>query len=258
VSDFVLGLDLNDYRKGVPLRQAKRQGVRFVINKATEGTTLVHETNEIYRGESADLGLPFGNYMYWRFIFDAVEQAKFYLEHMGKIQFRPIIDVERINNRRTGGGPLVSVQANINHLRIVADTIEEECGIKPMLYSNWATWNELFGNTSAFDDLEKWVANYGRPSPWLPNNWDDWRLWQWTSSYYIDGYGRGVDGDWFNGNEGEFEAYIAALDKLWNPAPPEPPSAVLIVTGSILRANGNEELFVLSDGDELRLRVEKI
>jgi GH25 family lysozyme M1 (1,4-beta-N-acetylmuramidase) len=171
---------------------------------------------------------------------------------MGKIQFRPIIDVERINNRRTGGGPLVSVQANINHLRIVADTIEEGCGIKPMLYSNWATWNEIFGNTDVFSDYEKWVANYGRSSPWMPVNWDEWKLWQWTSAYKIEGYYRGVDGNYFNGNEGEFEAYIAELDKIWNP-----PTAESVVTGSILRANGNEELFILQKGDSIHLKVEE-
>lgn len=260
--DYVLGLDLNDYRKNVPLRQAKRQGVRFVINKACEGTedgdNWVHVTNEIYRKECAELGLPFGNYMYWRFAYDAVEQAKFYLKHLGKVQFRPIVDVERINNRRSGGGPLVSVQANINHLRIVLDTIEEATGIEPEIYSNWATWNEIFGNTKAFDSNRKWVANYGRSTPYMPIGWDEWDRWQWTSSYHIEGYSRGVDANYHNGNEGEFETYLAEIDKLWNPAPEPPPAVVeTIVTGSILRANGNEDLFILKKGDSIVLKVEE-
>lgn len=264
MSDYVLGLDLNDYRKGVPLRTAKRQGVRFVINKATEGTSLIHETLEDYRAQSADLGLPFGAYMYWRFAFDAVGQAEFYCNVLGEVQFRPIVDVERINNRRTGGGPIASVQANINHLRIVLNTVYEKTGVKPMIYTNWATWNELFGNTDIFvkEGFELWVANYGRSEPWLPVPWqpDNWVLWQWTSSYNIEGYTRGVDANWFKGNEGEFEAYIDEVGKLWHPEPPpvEPPSGVSVVVGSILRANGNEEMFVLSEGDEIRLKVERI
>jgi lysozyme len=263
MTDNVLGLDLNDYRKGVPLRQAKRQGVRFVINKATEGTAdgwhVVHQTLEVYRKECELIGLPFGAYHYWRFIHDAVKQAQFYCEHLGEVQFRPIIDVERINNRRSGGGPLVSVQANINHLRIVLNTVEDITGVKPMIYTNWATWNELFGNTDVFakEDYELWVANYGRTSPWLPTGFNDWVLWQWTSAYQIDGYYRGVDANYFNGNEEAFESYIADIVKLWRPEI-VPPAGEVIVTGSILRANGNEDLFVLGKGDSIQLRVEQL
>jgi GH25 family lysozyme M1 (1,4-beta-N-acetylmuramidase) len=232
--DKVLGIDLNDYRKGVPLRQAKQQGVRFVINKATEGTesgwNLVHDTLEIYRADAKLLGLPFGAYLYWRFQFDAVEQAEFYCKHLGKVQFRPIVDCERTNNRGSGGGPIVSTQANINHLRVVCEKIFEITGVKPMIYTNWATWKELFGNSTWFADngYELWVASYGwwRTSPLMPIGFAAWRLWQWTSAYKIEGYYRGVDGNWFNGNDAAFEAYIAQIAKLWNPEPepePEPP-----------------------------------
>lgn len=268
--DYVLGLDLNDYRSGVDLRQAKRQGVRYVINKATEGVAdgahWIHDTLEEYRQKASDVLLPFGAYLYWRFAFDAVKQAELYLEHLGEVQFPPIVDVERINNRREGGGPLVSVQANVNHLRIVLDTIEEKTGLKPIIYTNWATWNEIFGNSTAFSDYKLWVANYGRSTPWLPVPWqpENWLIWQWTSSYAIDGYSRGVDANWFKGNEGEFEAYIASVIAQWHPPappvepPPEvPPAGEVFVVGSILHANGNEELFVLTEGDQFTLKVQR-
>lgn len=270
MSDYVLGIDLNDYRKDVPLRDAKRRGVRFVINKATEGTEegwhVVHSTLEQYRAESKELGLPFGAYHYWRFAHNAEKQAEFYLKHLGEVQFRPIIDVERTNNRRDGGGPLVSVQANLNHLKVVCDVVEDRSGVKPMIYTNWATWNELFANSAAFKDYELWVASYRSGAPFMPVGFPTWKLWQFTSSYYIKddngylAYPRGVDGNYFNGNEGEFEAYLAEIDKLWHPdaPPPPPPAEKTFVFGSIVRANGSEELFVLIDGDEIRLRVSKI
>lgn len=230
--DYTLGIDLNDYRKNVPLKTAKQQGVRFVINKATEGTEAgpnwLHSTLEIYRAESKQLGLPFGAYHYWRFAFDAVAQAEYYCKHLGEVQFRPIIDCERINNRAAGGGPIVSVQANINHLRVVCEKVYEITGVKPMIYTNWATWNELFGNTTWFNDngYELWVASYRLYAPYMPKGWGTWKLWQFTSAYKIAGYYRGVDGNYFNGNEAAFEAYIAQIAKLWNPEPepePEPP-----------------------------------
>ena len=41
MADNVLGLDVNRYRVGVPIKQAKSQGVRFLIAKASEGLTWV-------------------------------------------------------------------------------------------------------------------------------------------------------------------------------------------------------------------------
>jgi lysozyme len=265
MSDKVLGLDLNDYRKGVPLRQAKRQGVRFVINKATEGTeagwNVVHSTLEEYRNECRVLGIPFGAYLYWRFRANAVEQAKFYLKHLGKVQFPPIVDVERTNNVKIGTKtvPIVSIQANRNHLKVVLDTIEQETGIKPMIYTNWATWRYLFGDWDLVNEYSLWVANwrsYGEPL--LPVPAKEYILHQWTSVYKVVGYTRGLDANWFNGNEAEFERYIEAYDELWNPPPPPPDGGTMFVTGEIIRTSGTSELFVMNEGDELRLKVEKL
>jgi GH25 family lysozyme M1 (1,4-beta-N-acetylmuramidase) len=265
MSDKVLGLDLNDYRKGVPLRQAKSQGVRFVINKATEGTesswNLVHDTLEVYRAECESLGLPFGAYLYWRFKYDAHEQAMFYLKHLGKVQFPPIVDVERINNVEYGTKtvPIVSIQANRNHLKVVLDTIEQETGMKPMIYTNWATWRHLFGDWDLIQEYPMWVANWRwSGEPLLPVPAVTYVLHQFTSQYKVIGYYRGVDANWFNGNEAEFERYIQTYDEMWNPPPPPPEGGTQFVSGEIIRANGNSELFILNKGDQLCLKVEQL
>jgi lysozyme len=256
--DYVLGLDLNHYREGVPLRQGKRQGVRFLLNKCTEGTSFIDHTYADYKAEAKELGLPFGGYMYWRFIFNAVGQAEHYCKVLGKTDFRPIVDVERINNRKTDGSPIVSVQANRNHLAIVLRTIEDITGVKPMVYTNWATWNEQFGNWDLNGEYELWVANYGRSTPLMPRTFDEWVLWQFTSTYKITGYYRGVDANWFNGNEAQFEQYISDCRKLWSPDVVVPvDEKEKVVTVSIERANGNVELAVLNVGDSLSVKVEE-
>ena len=98
MTDYVLGIDLNHYRKDVPLRQAKSQGVRFVIGKCSEGLTLVDETYEPYKLESEARNLPFGGFLYWRVIYDAVKQAKHFVDSLGETDFPPIVDVERYLN----------------------------------------------------------------------------------------------------------------------------------------------------------------
>jgi len=227
--DYVLGLDVSHYREGVPLKTAKQQGVRFVICKTSEGTSYTDDQYFNYQADCANKSLPFGGFMYWRFIFDAVEQAEYYngklLEH-GPVQFPPMVDVERFYNVKEGTSdqPIVSIQANRNHLQIVLDTIENGLDFTPIIYTNWATWRSLFGDWDIWGKYDLWVANWRTSgAPLLPVPATDWILHQWTNTYKVEGYTRGLDADWFNGNEGEFEAQVAAWEILWNPTQPPPP-----------------------------------
>ena len=204
-----LGLDLNRYRDGVPIKIAKQQGVRFLLGKATEGTTWLDPTYKPYQLEAKNKFLPFGGYMYWRVIYDAVKQAKWYVDNLGDTEFPPIVDVERINNVKYGTNiPLRTHQQNINHLSIVLNEIERLTDREPMIYTNAYSWSTLTGNNALINQYEAWVANYGRTTPYLPKPLTKWVLWQFTSTYKIAGYYRGVDGNWFNGNEAELAAWL--------------------------------------------------
>lgn len=261
MSDKVLGLDLNHYRPDVPLKTAKAQGVRFIIGKCSEGLTYVDPTYHAYKERSKNYRLPFGGYLYWRYIFDPIAQAKFFVKTLGTTEFRPIVDVERINNTKAGSktAPIVSINANRRHLLTVLETIEADTGVKPMVYTNWATWRHLFGDWDIFGEngYELWVANwrlYGEPL--LPVPAEDWKLHQFTSIYKVAGYYKGVDANWFNGNEAEFESYIAEIDQLWNPS--DQPEKGQFVTVSILKGD-NEQLFVLTEpNDSVVVRLEEL
>ena len=260
MTDKVLGLDLNDYRKDVPLKVAKQQGVRFVINKATQGTTILHVTNEIYRRECKALGLPYGNYMYWRFVVDAVAQVEYYLEHIGEVQFPPIVDVERLFNTRPGTKtqPVVSVLANRNHLGTVLSELEKRTGIKPMIYTNYATWFYLFDNWRAILNYPLWVANWRAfGDPYMPKPAVNYDLHQYTNNYKVAGYYKGVDANWFNGNEAAFEQYVAKYEALWRPGTPPPSEKKTVVTLETLKS-GDSHISLLEPGDFVKVEVSEI
>ena len=207
-----LGLDLNRYRVGVPIKTAKQQGVRFLIGKATEGTSWLDPSYKPYQIEAKNKFLPFGGYMYWRVVYDAVKQAKWYVDNLGDTEFPPIVDVERINNVKYGTNvPLRSRQTNINHLTIVLNEIERLTGREPMIYTNAYSWSILTGNSGIINEREAWVANYGRLIPYLPIPLKEWVLWQFTSSYKVAGYSKGVDGNWFNGSEADLAAWLKSV-----------------------------------------------
>ena len=228
MSDYVIGLDLSRYRENVPLKTAKGQGVRFLICKCSEGTSYTDHTYGPYQVEAKARYLPFGGFMYWRFQFDAVGQAEYYCDHLGEVQFPPIVDAERIFNVKPGttSVPIVSQQANRNHLQIVLNVIENKTAMVPMIYTNFATWRALFGDWSVWDKYRLWVANWRTGhDPYLPVPAKKYTVHQFTSAYKVTGYSRGVDANWFNGNEEAFEAQLAKWAAMWHPpaTPPPPP-----------------------------------
>ena len=222
MADNVLGIDVNRYRVGVPLKQAKIQGVRFVIGKCSEGLSHVDFTYEDYKLESKNKSLPFGGYMYWRVVYDAAKQAKHFVDTLGETEFPPIVDVERYNNVYYGTNrPLRSIGANVNHLRIVLNEIERLTDRKPMIYTNFGSWQTLTGSHSMVNEYEAWVASWGqnRIAPYMPVPLKEWKVWQWTNIYKVAGYYRGLDANWFNGNEADFAAWLESM----KPQPPPPP-----------------------------------
>jgi GH25 family lysozyme M1 (1,4-beta-N-acetylmuramidase) len=196
--------------------------------------------------------------MYWKFSVDAVRQTNYYLDNIGEVQFPPIVDVEREYNVRPGTNqPIVSVLANRNHLGTVLSLIEEKTGIKPMIYTNYASWLYLFGNWDQILNYPLWVANWRTAGePYLPKPAVKYDLHQWTRLYRIAGYYRGVDANWFNGNEGDFEAYIDKYDKLWRPAPP-PEEKVKVVTLETVK-DGNTSIHLLEPGDSIKVSVDEV
>ena len=222
MTDNVLGIDVNRYRVDVPLKQAKSQGVHFVIGKATEGETWVDPTYEPYKLESKNRNLPFGGYMYWRVIYDAAKSAAHFVDTLGDTELPPIVDMERYLNRIYGTNtPLRPISVNRNHFRIVLNEVERLSGRRPMIYTNFASWRTIMGDDPLIREYPLWVASWGRTVPYLPMPATQWKIQQFTANYRVEGYYRGLDGNYFNGNEADFEAWLAAMQP--KPPPPPPP-----------------------------------
>jgi lysozyme len=258
MTDYVHGIDLNRYRSGVSLKTAKQQGNRFVICKATEGPTWVDPTYKPYQAEAKSINLPFGGYIYWRYIHDAAKQAEHFVDNLGDVQFPPIVDVERYLNVKSGTSatPIHSVVANRNHLKVVLDEIERLSDRRPMIYTNFYTWRSLFANWGLITDYELWVANWrSGHEPYLPSPATEWVLHQYTNKYIVQGYYRGVDGNWFNGNEASFEEQL----NLWNPSPPPPPppEPKQVTVVEVAKSTGSE-IFVLQPGEKATITVEEV
>ena len=60
------------------------------------------------------------------------------------------------------------------------------------IYTGAWCWNPIMGNDNPYSDTPLWVGSYSS-SPYLPIGWDDYWIWQYTSSGKLDGYPGNLD-----------------------------------------------------------------
>jgi len=86
------------------------------------------------------------------------------------------------------------------------------------IYTSKGAWATIMGGVY-LTDRKLWVAHYtANPYPLLPQGWDSWWLWQFTSSGRLPGYAGNLDTNRFNGDDADFAAWIG----IELPEEPEP------------------------------------
>ena len=226
MSEYTFGIDLNRYRPGFDIVQAKASGVKYVIAKATEvwpGTKWQDPTYLYYRDQTKANDLPFGAFMYWRAEIEPEKQVDWFFEVVKKkIDLPPMIDVERYNNR----GVLSPVEAQASVLEC-ALLLEDIYNVPAILYTSWYAWDTITKGGELAGVLPLWVANYTNYfKPLLPKPAIDWEFWQFTSTYPLPGQPRTCDANRFNGDEAEFNEYVKVSRSLMYPEAPPPPAPI--------------------------------
>lgn len=207
--DYCHGIDLSDHRPGVNIKTAKQEGNRFIITKATQGDYLVHETYPGYRDETKAKGLAFGAFHYWDAHVSPTAQAEYFFGHVGDdLDLLPVWDIEKYGNSGVLE-PTTAAQQISDGLQATADLF----GRNPMIYTSRWHWQELTNNSPIIAAYPLWVASWTTASsPTLPVGATDWVFWQYTNQYRLPDYDKGLDGDRFNGNEGDFEEYLRLIN----------------------------------------------
>lgn len=191
----IMGIDVSHHQGIIDwerLRNARINGrpLRFVMVKATEGTTLIDENlNEnFYRVRENNLVR--GAYHYFKPGSDAHQQALFYLKqvHLQEGDLPPILDVEERGNKS-----LRDFQQDVlAWLRLA----EEAYGTPPIIYTGYKFKLDYLGN-KAFDRYPLWIAHYYEKKLRYTG---PWAFWQYTDCGRADGIRGTVDFNLFNGD----------------------------------------------------------
>lgn len=204
----ILGIDISDYQdKPIDWDAVKKQGVDFVIIKATEGDWWKSKLMAMHAANVASVGIAMGFYHFFRMvnphtgkIQDPVEQAQIFWERIKEYYAKdgtmlpPALDFESHDGEPSENDLICAKQFLVE--------LERLSGITPIIYTGPYFFQSMgkTGLTLGFEKYMLWNAHYTDQDPLIPAPWPKFTFWQFTSDFDLANYPKGVDANWFDGN----------------------------------------------------------
>ena len=185
------GIDISNYQRGLDLAQVPCD---FVICKATEGTTIVHNTCDPWIQQAIKLGKLWGFYHFMNGE-DPIAQAKHFVASCRNYFGNgiPVLDYEMYGRIGT------------DKAKQFLDYVYDQTGVRCIVYMSRSVcteedWSKIAQNHAL------WVAQYAnnnrtgyQSSPWLPDGgfgaWGSCAIHQYTSNGRLDGFNAPLDLD---------------------------------------------------------------
>ncbi|MBQ8823363.1 MAG: glycosyl hydrolase family 25 [Lachnospiraceae bacterium] len=201
----VHGVDVSHYQGDIDWVVLQNQDMDFAYIKATEGSSSVDEAFAENWEEAAQTSLKIGAYHFFSFDSEGETQAENYIQTVGTLEGKliPVVDVEYYGDKMEN--PPAKEQV-ILELTDMLQVLEQEYGVKPMIYTTYAVYYKYLDGE--FSDYPLWIRDVYLTPELLLNR--QWTLWQYSDTAILDGYAgveRYIDKNVFAGNR-------EALDKL--------------------------------------------
>jgi len=206
---MLFGIDTSHHNGEMDYARARGEGVAFMVNKATEGTTFVDTTCSRRVAAARAAGLVVGVY-HWLHQADPVGQVHHFLDTVGSVRGLLVqLDWEH---------EIGFADASPSTARTWVNMFRAETGNHPVLIYNpgWF-WRDYLGSPGGLSDLGPlWESHYvtgsgtlGGLAARVPASWwnghDGWtraKMLQYTDDATVAGVGK-IDGNMFDGTYGE-------------------------------------------------------
>lgn len=192
----IQGIDVSHYQGDIDwklLRTAmiNKCPVRFVLIKATEGSSILDENFKTNFHQAREHGFIRGAYHFYSIHTPAKNQAYFFLNKvkLEKGDLPPILDVEHKPKDR-------SVEEFQRDILTWLHTVEDRYHVKPILYT-YFKFKEKYLADERFDEYPYWIAHYYVDKMEYKG---EWKFWQHTDAGKLPGIEGNVDFDIYNGS----------------------------------------------------------
>ena len=179
-----IGVDVSSYQADIDMNVLKEQNIEFIYIKATEGSNTQDERFAENWNNAKEAGLLSGAYHFFSYDSEGRTQAENYINTVGpdmEGRLLPVVDVEYYGDKEQNPPEKDDV---IRELRIYLEIIEEEYGIKPLIYTRSDIYDKYL--KGEFDEYRKWISSLYTPISW--NYKDDWYIWQYLNRGELEGY----------------------------------------------------------------------
>ena len=191
------GIDISHYQGAIDWELLRDQGtiddcpIRFVMIKATEGSTKVDDRFEENFSMAREYGFTRGAYHYYSTQSTAGAQAAHFIKtvKLERGDLPPVLDVEQKPRSQS----VQDFQAGVlEWLR----RVENYYGVKPILYTYYKFKMDYL-NDSVFNQYPYWIAHYYVDTLEYQG---DWKFWQHTDAGSLPGIKGPVDFNIYNGS----------------------------------------------------------
>lgn len=178
------GIDVSSHQKHINWRVvAANENIEFVYVKITEGTTYQDRLGQQNIRNARKHGLNVGAYHFLTTKSSAKTQFENFKQHYVKeANLIPMLDVEERGK--------FSDKEWVALAKEVADMMEQEFGVKPIIYTTLALYNGTLYPT--FKDYTIYIGCYGTKPPSFCDNKSKY-LWQYADTNFIEGIQKPVD-----------------------------------------------------------------
>jgi len=188
---IIFGLDLSHHQRNINWDKVANNPPHFIIFKTTEGSSHTDSKHKQYRKKAREKNILVGGYHFFSYQSTGKKQARHFLKHLKleKGDIIPVLDVEFSKTMNSDTWIKENIEAFIT-------TMEEEIGVKPIIYCEIAYYNR-FLKSKYGDEIHLWLSDFRTK----PEN--QFVLWQKTDKYKQSGISGTVDYNIFNGSKAD-------------------------------------------------------
>jgi lysozyme len=191
------GIDISHHQGDINWSELREKGlinetpIRFIMIKATEGSTRVDENFKDNFYQAREYGFTRGAYHFYSVHSPAKSQAEFFIKNV-KLEngdLPPVLDVEHKPKNQTDDAFKASILEWL-------DIVEQHYGVKPIIYTYYK-FKTRYLSDPVFDQYPYWIAHYYVDEVEYQG---PWKFWQHTDVGRLPGIDGNVDFNIYNGS----------------------------------------------------------